>query len=378
MTMQTIGIVGLGAMGQGIAQLFAQAGFPVIATDMDATARAAAASRIAEALEKRVAAGKLARDVRMTTLARLSIVETIDELAKCDLVIEAIIERLDAKQSLFAALERIVARDAVLATNTSSLSVGAIAQGLGVPLRVLGLHFFNPAPVMKLVELVATNETASAACERAEAIARAAGKTVIRCADTPGFVVNRCARPFYGEAMAIVESGLAAPEAVDAAMVAAGYRLGPFGLIDLVGADINLAATETVNAAMGGHSRYHVFDLLRRQVASGALGRKSGKGFIAGDLPAMEADVAKAIVLRIEAALANEAAWLASEGGAAPDDIDVALKLGLNFPRGPFESLRTHGNERVLSTLETLKRDAPAYLEGRYVPSPLLTGDTLR
>lgn len=372
---ETIGIVGLGAMGQGIAQLFAQAGFFVIATDTVAEAREAAPARIAAALDKRVAARKLSSQERDEALARLHIAEKLDEMAGCSLVIEVIIERLDAKQALFAALEGIVACDAILATNTSSLSVGAIAATLAAPERLIGLHFFNPAPVMKLVELVAAKSTGVDALNKAEAIARAAGKVVIRCADTPGFIVNRCARPYYGEALTIVEAGDASPDVVDAAMVAAGYRLGPFGLIDLVGADINLAATETVSAAMNGHPRYHVFDLLRQQVAKGALGRKSENGFLDGDLPEIPAELAATIALRIEATLANEAAWLLAEGGTTRDDIDVALKLGLNFPRGPFESARLHGYDRIVEILEALEREAPAHLKGRYVPSPLLAGE---
>lgn len=225
---------------------------------------------------------------------------------------------------------------------------------------------------MKLVELVGHPATSPVAMDRAEALAKAAGKTVIRCADRPGFVVNRCARPFYGEAMAIVAGGGATPGEVDAAMVAAGYRLGPFSLIDLVGADINLAASEGVAAQMHHHPRYHVFDMLRAQVARGDLGRKSGRGFIYPD-PLPEApDTAAAIVLRIESALINEAASLLAEGGSSADDIDTALRLGLNFPRGPFEALRQHGAGKVIATLDALEAAAPENLKGRYAVQPPL------
>jgi 3-hydroxybutyryl-CoA dehydrogenase len=224
---------------------------------------------------------------------------------------------------------------------------------------------------MKLVELVAHPGTSSAALALARSLAEGAGKVVIGCADRPGFIVNRCARPYYGEALALLEEGRPAAE-VDAAMVAAGYRLGPFALIDLIGADINLAATEGLSAAMGGHPRYHVFDALKAQVARGDLGRKSGRGFVHPAEPAPPSADAAEIALRIEAALANEAAWLLSEGGVTAEGIDTAMKLGLNFPRGPFEARAHHGADRIRATLAALEAKAPPYLKTRYLPAPEL------
>ncbi|MCA3452716.1 MAG: 3-hydroxybutyryl-CoA dehydrogenase, partial [Rhodobacter sp.] len=280
-----------------------------------------------------------------------------------------------AKRALIATLEGVVGPDAVLATNTSSLSVAALAQGLAHPGRVLGLHFFNPAPAMRLVELIAPRGCDRASVDLARRSAEAAGKTVIPCADRPGFIVNRCARPFYGEALALLEEGRPAAE-IDAAMLSAGYRIGPFALIDLIGADINLAATESLSAAMGGHPRYHVFQALRAQVARGDLGRKTGRGFVfpaeAGTPPA-DAD---AIILRIEAVLANEAAWLLAEGGTTAEGINQAMMLGLNFPRGPLDGLHRHGPARILDTLAKLEAQAPPHLAGRYVPSPALSEAT--
>ena len=222
---------------------------------------------------------------------------------------------------------------------------------------------------MKLVELIPHAGTDPSALTLARALAEGAGKTVVTAPDRPGFIVNRCARPFYGEALALLEEGRSAAE-VDAAMVAAGYRLGPFALIDLVGADINLAATESLAAAMGGHPRYHVFAALRAQVARGDLGRKTGRGFVTGEAPA-PGDAA-ALALRIEATLVNEAAWLLAEGGVSEADIDTALRLGLNFPRGPFEALAQYGRETVRETLAGLEASAPDHLKGRYAPAPLL------
>jgi 3-hydroxybutyryl-CoA dehydrogenase len=367
MTMaQTIGIVGLGTMGLGIAHVYAQAGFTVLATDAHAPTRDSARDRLSATLAKRVTSGKLAEQDREATLSRLTVVPGVDDMAPCDLVIEAIVEKLSAKQALFAGVEMVVSPDAVLATNTSSLSVTAIAGGLAHPGRVLGLHFFNPAPVMRLVELVAHPGTDPVALTLARSVTEAAGKTVIICPDRPGFIVNRCARPYYGEALALLETGRTAPD-IDAAMVAAGYPIGPFALIDLIGADINLAATEGLHAAMGGHPRYHVFDALRAQVAGGALGRKAGRGFITTPAPP-PADAA-AIALRIEAALINEAAFLHAEG-VPKADIDTAMTLGLNFPRGPFAALAAHGTARILSTLAALESAAPPHLRTRYLPAP--------
>jgi 3-hydroxybutyryl-CoA dehydrogenase len=370
--MMRIGVIGLGTMGLGIAQVFAQAGHQVLATDAYDLARANAHDRLRAALDARVAKGAMTAAARDAAVAALTVVATPHDVAPVDLLIEAVAEKLDVKQALFAAMEAVLSPDSVLATNTSSLSVAAIAQGLKHPERVVGLHFFNPAPAMKLVELVATPATAPAALALARQATEAAGKTVIACPDTPGFIVNRCARPYYGEALAMVEEGRT-PAEIEAAMRTAGYRIGPFGLIDLIGADINLAATEGLNRAMGGHPRYHVFATLRAQVARGALGRKSGEGFLTpppASLPP-PAD-AEAIALRIEACLVNEAAWLLAQGGVTRDGIDTALKLGLNFPRGPFEMLAAHGRDRIRATLAALEATAPPALKTRYLPAPPL------
>lgn len=356
-------------MGLGIVQVYAQAGFPVIATDAHAPARDSARDRLTAALQSRVAAGKLTQAERDRALGCLTVADDLPALAPCQLVIEAIVEKLDAKQTLFACLEKIVAPDAILATNTSSLPIHGIARGLRHPARVLALHFFNPPPAMKLVELAPQATTAGDVIARAGTWTEAAGKTVIRCPDRPGFIVNRCARPYYGEALALLAEGRG-PGEIDAAMTAAGYRLGPFALIDLVGADINLAATEGMHTAMQGHPRYHVFPALKAQVASGNLGRKTGRGFVFPDPPAAAPSDARAIALRIEATLVNEAHWLLSEGGTTPEGIDTAMRLGLNFPHGPFETLARHGRSAILQELARLRAAAPDVLKPRYDPAP--------
>ncbi len=362
---QGIGVIGLGTMGLGIAQVFASAGFQVMASDAHAPARGNAAERMASALDARVKAGKLMPAERNATLARFSVVDLAAGLAPCALVIEAIAEDLAAKQALFATLERILAPGAILATNTSSIPVQKIAMGLRDPSNLLALHFFNPPVAMKLVELAPHGATLPSVVAAAKQICEAAGKTVIICPDRPGFIVNRCARPFYGEALAMLEEGRSAAE-VDAAMAAAGYRLGPFSLIDLIGADINLAATEGLYAAMGNHPRYHPFAALRAQVAKGKLGRKTGAGFVFPALAQPTPPDASAIALRIEATLVNEAHWLLSEGGVTAGGVDTAMRLGLNFPRGPFEALQRHGRAAILAELARLQALASPAMQPRY------------
>lgn len=365
----TIGIIGLGTMGLGIAQVYAAAGFPVIATDSHAPARETARARMTDALNLRVTAGKLTEGARDATLSNLTIAESLADFAPCDLVIEAIVERLDAKKDLFRKLESIVRATSILATNTSSIPVRDIAAGLAHPDRLLALHFFNPPTAMKLVELAPHDGTLTKNINIARQITENAGKTVIECSDRPGFIVNRCARPFYGEALALLAEGRSASD-IDAAMLAAGYRLGPLSLIDLIGADINLAATQGMFAAMGHHPRYHVFAALEAQVATGHLGRKSGQGFLHPAQPDPAPADAAAIALRIEATLINEAHWLLSEGGTTATGIDTAMKLGLNFPRGPFEALAYHGRAAVVQTLSALQAAAPEAMKDRYTPAP--------
>lgn len=365
----TIGVVGLGAMGLGIAQVFAQAGFPVIATDAAAPARQGALERLVQVLQSRVTAGKLAAEDRDTALAHFTVTDDLAGLAPCRMIIEAIVERLEAKQTLFQTLESIIADEAILATNTSSLPVRAIAQGLRRPDRALALHFFNPPAAMKLVELAPHTATDPGATDSAKAWTEAAGKTVILCPDRPGFIVNRCARPYYGEALALLSEGRSAAE-IDAAMTAEGYRLGPFSLIDLIGADINLAATRGMYTAMGNHPRYFPFEALETQVATGRLGRKSGQGFVFPDQPVAPPPDAAAIAFRIETTLVNEAGWLLAEGGTTPAGIDTAMRLGLNFPRGPFEILARQGRQKIRTELARLRMAAPEALKPRYDPAP--------
>jgi 3-hydroxybutyryl-CoA dehydrogenase len=361
-----IGVVGLGVMGLGIAQVFAAVGLRVLATDRQDSARADALPRIRAGIDARLTADGVTQAAAATLVERITVANSLEGLARADMVVEAIAESLPAKRALFTKLERITGPHVILASNTSSLRIGAIAEGLARPDRVLGLHFFNPAPAMKLVELVAHRSTSATAIARTRAMTAAAGKTVIDAPDRPGFIVNRCARPFYGEALALLEEGRSASE-IDAAMLAAGYRIGPLSLIDLIGADINLAATEGLWTAMGHHPRYHPFDALRAQAASGRLGRKTGRGFLFPDRPGPAPPDAAAIADRIEATLVNEAASLLAEGGVTRDAIDTGMMLGLNFPRGPSGMADRIGRDRIAAILSRLEAAAPEHMKGRYV-----------
>ena len=363
-----IGVVGLGTMGLGIAQVYAAAGFQVLATDAHPATRDSVLRRLAKTLAARVASGKLTADARDETLANLTIQAAPQDLHPCGLIIEAIVEDAAAKTALFSGLQA-AAPHAILASNTSSLAISELSKPLAQPENLLGLHFFNPAPAMALVELVPHTTTSPQAVALARTLTVAAGKTVIQAPDSPGFIVNRCARPYYGEAFALLDEGHS-PADIDGAMLASGYRLGPFALIDLIGADINLAATTGIYNAMARHPRYLPFPALAAQVASGNLGRKTGQGFVFPNTSTAARN--DAIALRIEAAMINEACWLRVEGNITSDAIDTALKLAMNFPRGPFESLAIHTRPRILATLHALEAAAPPHLKTRYLPAPFL------
>ena len=275
-----VAVIGAGSMGAGIAQLAAQSGHAVRLHDAQAGAAAAALGRIAADLDGAVKRGKLQPDERAAVLARITAAETLDALDGCGLVVEAIVERLDVKQGLFRALEKVLAPDAVLATNTSSISITAVAQGLQHPQRLIGWHFFNPATRMKLVEVIAGVETDPALVPAMHALSKAWGKTSVDAPNTPGFIVNRVARPYYAEALRLLAEGLAPAATIDKLLVeAGGFALGPFELMDLIGLDVNLSVTESVFQATAYDPRYAPHVIQQELVRSGRFGRKSGRGF---------------------------------------------------------------------------------------------------
>ena len=272
-------VVGAGIMGAGIAQVAAQAGHPVLLFDVRDGAAAEAKAKLASTLQALVAKGRLAPEAVQAALGRIQPIDRLEEAAGVRLVVEAIIEQLAAKRALFQHLEGIVAADCLLATNTSSISVTAIANGLQHRGRLVGMHFFNPVPLMKLVEVVSGLQTDAAAAEAIFALAGAWGKVAVHCRSTPGFIVNRIARPYYAEAWALLLEQAATPAVIDACLRAAGFRLGPCELMDLVGHDTNLMVTTSVFDAYCQDKRYQPSPLQREMVDAGLLGRKSGQGF---------------------------------------------------------------------------------------------------
>jgi 3-hydroxybutyryl-CoA dehydrogenase len=274
-----IGVVGLGAMGSGIAQLAVEAGFETVGREVDAARGEAARERIAHFITRKVEKGQLEQDARDAAVARLSVTTELAELADCDVVIEAAFEDLAVKHELFRALEAVVRDDTILATNTSALSVTEIAAALDRPEQVVGMHFFNPAPLMPLVEIVRAERTADRVFEVAFDLGAKLGKTPIRCTDTPGFVVNRVLIPLLNDCVRVLDEAGVTPEDLDAGMkYGAGWPMGPCALLDLVGADVHVHASEALYEKLR-EPRMAPPPRLVRMLQAGKLGRKTGEGF---------------------------------------------------------------------------------------------------
>jgi 3-hydroxybutyryl-CoA dehydrogenase len=273
------GVVGAGTMGHGIAQVAAQRGFDVTLVDNAAAALERGRGAIAKSWEKLVAKGKLTAEERDAAAAKLRTAANLDELAECDLVVEAVVERLDVKASVLQALGRIVSPDAIVGTNTSSISITKLAAGVARPERVIGMHFMNPVPLMQLVEIIRGLETSQAAYDRVEAATRALGKTPVEVHDAPGFVSNRVLMPMINEAIFCLHEGVGTAEAIDEVMkLGMNHPMGPLALADLIGLDVCLDILRVLQDGFGD-SKYRPCPLLVKMVDAGRLGRKSGRGF---------------------------------------------------------------------------------------------------
>ena len=367
-----IGIVGAGTMGGGIAQVAAEAGCQVTLVDASQEALDKHESRLKATMEKLVAKGRRSQGQADSTLSNITRTPDLTALSGADLVVEAIVEAMEAKQKLFQALEQVVSESCVLATNTSSLSVTGVASACQHPERVVGLHFFNPAPLMGLVEVIPALQTDPALGRHAMDTLSSWGKFPALVQDTPGFIVNRVARPFYSEAIRILEEGLASVEDIDASMKDLGFRMGPFELMDLIGHDVNYAVTSTVHAAFFGDPRYRPSHTQRQLVAANWLGRKRGRGFYTYNEEGKHnttGHVVEGVGQRILTMLMNEAADAVFWQVASPKAIDTAMQKGVNYPKGLLAWLDERGAQDVVSEMDALHQ---RYGEERYRCSPIL------
>ncbi len=399
---ERVGVVGAGTMGAGIAQIAALGGYETLLHDPVPEALETGVERLRAALGKGAERGRWSEEEATAAARRVEAAGSLGDLAECDLVVEAAPEDLALKRQLFAALAGACGPQAILASNTSSLPVSAIAAGVPHPERVVGMHFFNPPALMKLVEVVATERSGEAALEATTEVGRRMGRTPIRARDSPGFIANRLARPFSLESLRMLEQGVADAPTIDRVVrLGGGFRMGPFELLDLIGLDVNLSVARSFYAQGGEPARWRPSPIQEALVADGRLGRKSGHGFYAYDdapLPASGApfvplrwerrtgtdEVAvrrstrpswrrstrrpEAILPRLFAQIANEAAFALEEQIGSPEDMDTAMRLGFNWPRGPLELTELIGRERAAELLAELRAEHG----DAYAPAPSL------
>ncbi len=369
-----VGVVGSGAMGSGIAQVAAVAGHRVVIMDANETALTKSELSLKDILQKLEAKGKLKDAAGI--IANISFTTEVAALKDCGLIIEAIVEKLEVKKSVFAALEAQVSDNCVLASNTSSLSIASIAAACKRPERAIGIHFFNPAPLMALVEIIPAVQTNAQLPEQIKNLMLQWGKAPVLAKDTPGFIVNRVARPFYGEALRIMEEGIASMETIDHAVTTVGgFKMGPFTLMDYIGHDVNYVVTETVFESFFYDPRYKPSFSQKRLLEAGWLGRKSGRGFYnyneesAAKEIVQDEKLHRQIVERILFMLINEAVDAQHYNVASAQDIDLAMTKGVNYPKGLLAWCDELGADYVLAGLDALYDN---YREDRYRASALL------
>ncbi len=374
--MKIIGIIGSGAMGTGIAQVAAMAGHEVHVYDANPIAAQVAADNLRKSIEKLVEKGKCTSEKMTSVLTNVKFQSQIEKLSNASLIIEAIVENLEVKKEVFEVLDNLVSAECILATNTSSLSIASIASACKNPNRFIGIHFFNPAQIMPLVEIIPAVQTDEHTLNTSIDLIKSWGKTVVQCKDTPGFIVNRVARSFYGEAIRIYEEGIANIATIDAAMkTVGGFKMGPFELMDFIGHDVNYKVTETVWEQLFYDPRFKPSLSQKRLYEAKRFGRKSGIGFYDyaenASNPIAENDsmLQQKIFARIISMLINEAIDTLYLGIADRDAIDLAMTKGVNYPKGLLAWADEIGLGTVLENLETLMDQ---YEEDRYRPSVLL------
>ena len=377
MNVERIGVVGAGTMGAGIAQVAALGGYETRLHDPVPEALETGIDRLHRALAKGAAKDLWSEDDAEAAGDRVGAATSLADLGECDLIVEAAPEDLALKRRLFADLAAACGPDAILASNTSSLAVTDIAAEVPHRERVVGMHFFNPPALMKLVEIVATADSAPEALEATTEVGVRMGRTPIRAKDSPGFIANRLARPFTLESLRMLADGVADAATIDrVCRVGGGFRMGPFELIDLIGLDVNLSVARSFYAQGGEPERWRPSPIQEGLVAEGRLGRKSGHGFyeygedvrrapdpdLGIEAPTLDADelakidpAAPAILPRLAAQIANEAAFALEEEVGSPADMDTAMRLGFNWPLGPLELTEAIGAERAVSLLEELR-----------------------
>ena len=373
---QLISVIGAGTMGSGIAQVAASNGCQVTIVDSSQPALENSKSKLKSILNRLVEKGKINEEQSKSISARIHLTTKMDEISNSNMVIEAIVENLEIKQNLFSEMESLVSDICILATNTSSLSVSKIASVCKLKSRIMGVHFFNPVPLMKLVEVIPTEETDKKLLSEVKSSLEGWGKSVVTAKDTPGFIVNRVARPFYSEALKIYEEGLADFATIDWAMKEfGGFRMGPFELMDYIGNDVNYSATKAVYDGTNHDPRYKPSPIQKKLMDEGLLGRKSGKGYFdysenaVNPEPNKNEKLGQQIFNRILAMLINAAVDTLNGGIATRDDIDTAMTTGVNYPKGLLQWADDIGPNSPLEQLKELHTQSG---DDRYIASPLL------
>jgi len=373
---QLISVIGAGTMGSGIAQVAASNGCQVTIVDSSQPALENSKSKLKSILNRLVEKGKINEEQTKSILARIHWTTKMDEISNSNMVIEAIVENLEIKQNLFSEMESLVSDICILATNTSSLSVSKIASVCKLKSRIMGIHFFNPVPLMKLVEVIPTEETDKKLLSEVKSSLEGWGKSVVTAKDTPGFIVNRVARPFYSEALKIYEEGLADFATIDWAMKEfGGFRMGPFELMDYIGNDVNYSATKAVYDGTNHDPRYKPSPIQKKLMDEGLLGRKSGKGYFdysenaVNPEPNKNEKLGQQIFNRILALLINAAVDALHLNIATRDDIDTAMTTGVNYPKGLLKWADDIGPNSPLEQLKELHTQSG---NDRYIASPLL------